>query len=170
MNTTRTPHPSRRRRGRRSVRRSGLAILEMAIVLPMMLYLAMGMVEYGQFFYLHNAFQQAARDALRAAIMPNAQAADPATAATRTLAAAGVTFQASWMTLTDITPASWGGTAGTGTVTDCSQVSAGHGLTCTITTTYGTLPGAVRPLSSLNAPAGIPSARAIAGASTGLKE
>ena len=150
-------------------RRGGMAILEMAIVLPMMLYLAMGMVEYGQFFYLKNLFQQAARDATRAAIMPNAAAADPTTAATRTLAEGGITFQPSWMTMTDITPIGWGGST-LGVFTDCSTVPAGHGITLTIATTYGALPGAVRPLSNMNAPAGIPAARAIAGSSTALKE
>jgi Flp pilus assembly protein TadG len=165
MRTT-TEH-RRRRRGVRG--RSGMAVMEMAIVLPVMLYLAMGMVEYGQFFYLKNTFQQAARDACRAAIMPNAQQADPATAATRALAAAGITFQSSWLTITDITPGAWGG-SGTGTVTDVSAVAAGHALTVTVQTTYGGLPDAVRPLSVMSASAGISSSRAIIGSSTGLKE
>lgn len=154
---------------RRPRRHGGMAVLEMAVVLPVLLYLAMGMVEYGQFFYLKTAFQQAARDAARAALMPTARQADPAAAATRALAAAGVPFQSSWMTLTDTTPASWGGGAG-GTVADCSTVAAGHTILVTITTSYGGLPGAVRPLSDLSMPAGIPAGRAIAGSSTGLKE
>jgi Flp pilus assembly protein TadG len=142
----------------------------MALVLPALMFLAMGMVEFGQFFYTKNAFQQAARDACRAAIMPNAHQADPYTAATTTLAAAGVTFQNSWMTITDITPAGWGGSLGTGPVSDVSTVSAGHALTVAITTTYGSLPNAVRPLYAVSGGIGIPSSRAITGSSTGLKE
>jgi len=166
MRSTDTTAPFRRRHGRHG----GMAILELAIVLPVMIYLCMGMVEYGQFFYIKNAFQQAARDACRAAIMPNAMQADPATAATRALAAAGITMQASWLTVVDITPAGFGAVYGTGTVTDVSQVSAGHALQVTLTTTYGSLPGAVRPLSAVSATGGIPSSRAITGISTGLKE
>ena len=147
----------------------GNAIIEMALVLPALMFLAMGMVEFGQFFYTKNAFQQAARDACRASIMPNAKQADPYTAATAALAAAGVTFQNSWLTVTDITPGAWGGT-GTGNVTDVSTVSAGHAITVAITTTYGSLPNAVRPLYAISGGIGIPSNRAIAGSSTGLKE
>jgi Flp pilus assembly protein TadG len=142
----------------------------MAIAMPVLMYLVMGMVEFGEFFYVKSAFQQASRDALRAAIMPNAQQADPATAATRTLAVAGVTFQSSWMVITDITPSGWGGSSGGGTVTDCSAVAAGHALTLTITATYATLPGAVRPLSAISGGVGIPASRTVVGSSGGLKE
>jgi Flp pilus assembly protein TadG len=151
-------------------RHGGMAIMEMAIVMPVLIYLAMGMVEYGEFFYLKNTFQQAARDACRAGIMPNAMQADPATAASRTLATAGVTFQSSWLTVTDITPAGFGAVYGTGSVSDCSTVAVGHALTFAVTTTYGAMPGAVRPLSNISAIGGIPSSRAIAGTSTALKE
>ena len=150
------PHQRRRRRG-------GMAVLEMALVLPLMLYMGMGMVEYGQFFYVKNTFQQAARDACRESIRPDATRADPATAATRTLGAAGIAFQASWMTIVDLTA---GGTV----VSDVSTVPAGDVLRVTLQTTYGSLPSAVRPLSSLSASAGIPSSRAVAASSAGLKE
>ena len=161
-------HPRTRERPRPN-RRGGNAILEMALVMPMLMFLALGMVEFGQFFYIHNAFQQAARDALRASIMPNAQQADPTTAARRTLAAAGITFQSSWMNIQDITPLGWGGSP-VGTVTDVSTVPAGHAITLTITTTYGSLPGAVRPLYAVSGGYGIPSGRTMAGSSSGLKE
>ena len=157
-------------------RAGGNAIIEMWLVLPMLMFLAMGMVEFGQFYYTKNAFQQAARDACRAALMPNAHQADPATAATRALAAAGVTFQSSWLSMTDITPIGLGGST-PGPFTDCSTLQAGHAFTLTIQTTYGSLPNAVRPLYAIaggggwfGISAGIPSNRAIAGVSTGLKE
>ncbi len=102
--------------------------------------------------------------------MPNAKQADPYTAATATLAAAGVTFQSSWLSIVDITPPAWGSAYGTGAVSDVSQVPAGHALTVTVQTTYGSLPGAVRPLYAISGGVGIPSSRAIAGSCTGLKE
>lgn len=172
--TTRTLSPlaraalARRRLGQRR-RAGGNAILEMAMVLPTLMFLAMGMVEFGQFYYTKNAFTQAARDALRASIMHNAKQPDPYTAATTTLAAAGITFQSSWMTIVDITPSGWGGSYGTGAVSDVSAVQSGHAITVTIQTSYGALPNAVRPLYAM-AGVGIPNNRAVSGVSTGLKE
>ncbi len=39
-------------------RHGGNAILEMALVLPLLIVLAMGMVEFGQYFYLKQAFER----------------------------------------------------------------------------------------------------------------
>lgn len=45
------------------------AIVEMAIVLPLLLALAMGILVYGQYFLLAHSVQQAANDGARAAIV-----------------------------------------------------------------------------------------------------
>jgi len=47
----------------------GAAILEMALVLPLLLALLMGVLVYGQYFMLAHSVQQAANDGARAAIV-----------------------------------------------------------------------------------------------------
>ena len=162
-----TRHGRQWARGRRA--RGGNAIIEMALVFPVLIYLGLGMVEFGQFFYVKNAFQQAARDAGRAAIMPGADQPDPYTAARATLAAAGITFQNAWLTITDITPGGFGSAFGSTNVTDCSTVTTGHAMTVTVTTTYMNLPGSVRPLYSTTG-TGIGNGRTVAGQCLVLKE
>ncbi len=117
-------------------------MIEMAIAMPVLIVLVMGMAEFGQFFYVRGAFEAATRDAARFAIPGSAQQADPATAATATLAAAGVTFNSSWMSIVD-------DSAGYSTVADVSVVPAGHILTVYMQANYAALPNACRPLSSI---------------------
>lgn len=47
----------------------GAAIVEMALVLPLLLVLLMGMLVYGHYFLLAHSVQQAANDGARAAIV-----------------------------------------------------------------------------------------------------
>lgn len=60
----------------------GAAIVEMALVLPLFLALAMGILVYGQYFLLAHAVQQSANDGARAAIV-GLDAADRRAIATR---------------------------------------------------------------------------------------
>ena len=64
-NASRSLHP------RRGPFRRGGAILEAALVLPILLALTFGMIEYGYFFFLKHTLQGAARDGARIAIVPN---------------------------------------------------------------------------------------------------
>ena len=71
---TQTSHRRVRRRGSLggSLReRSGTEVLEMALILPLLLLLAFGTVEFGYWFYLEHNFQAAARDGVRAGIVSN---------------------------------------------------------------------------------------------------
>lgn len=63
----------------------GAAIVEMALVLPLLLMLLMGMLVYGQYFMLAHSVQQAANDGARAAIV-GLDAADRSAVATRAVA------------------------------------------------------------------------------------
>lgn len=63
----------------------GAAIIEMALVLPLLLALLMGMLVYGQYFMLAHSVQQAANDGARAAIV-GLDAADRSAVATRAVA------------------------------------------------------------------------------------
>ena len=64
--------PSRRRRGGRY---SGNAVLDLAFVLPILLMLTFGAIEYGYAMFVKHALQGAAREGARAAIVSGATAA-----------------------------------------------------------------------------------------------
>ena len=53
-------------------RRSGLATVELAILLPVLLTLTFGMIEYGWLFLKAQEVTNAAREGARAAIIPSA--------------------------------------------------------------------------------------------------
>lgn len=101
----------------------------------------MGMVEFGQYFYIRSAFVAAARDVARASCLATAKAGDPVTRATATLAQANVTFNSSWMTIVDASNSN-------AAVSDVSTVAVGHQILVTIQTQYNNIPNAYRPLYS----------------------
>src|ERR1700678_3485057 len=68
-------------------KRPGAAILEIALTLTLLLNLTFGMVEFGYYFYVKNAFESAAREGARAAIVPGATTTTAATAVTNALTA-----------------------------------------------------------------------------------
>jgi Flp pilus assembly protein TadG len=72
------------------VRRRGNAILETAIVLPILLSLAFGTVEFGYYFFAKNTLQGAAREGARAAIISGATQSDVTTAIATVMSAAGL--------------------------------------------------------------------------------
>jgi hypothetical protein len=80
--------PSRRRLGRRlGVEERAAAMLEFAIVLPLLIALVFGAIEYGRYFFLYNNLATAAREgARRAAVMSLGTPAEIA-AATNTIVA-----------------------------------------------------------------------------------
>ena len=60
----------------------GAAVVEMALVLPLLLALLMGVLVYGQYFMLAHSVQQAANDGARASII-GLDAADRSAVASR---------------------------------------------------------------------------------------
>ena len=157
---THTHHvrPSARQR-----RRSGNSVLELALVMPILMAMAFGLVEFGQFMYVRHAFVSAARDAMRVAVMSNATQAQVTSALTNTLAQANVTYNSSWLTITDLGPSQ------PGTVSDVAAVPMGDEMRLTLSTTYSALPNAVRPLSSTTG-VGVSAGATIAGVCTMVKE
>jgi len=113
----------------------------MALAFPVLLYLIMGMIEFGQYFYIKHCFESAVRDGGRYAILANATQAQLVNTLTLSLQQANVTYSSSWLTITDLTAAS--------SVTDISQVPAGDQIQFTLSTTYGSIPNAVRPLFAM---------------------
>ena len=145
--------------------RGGNAILEMAIVMPVLMYLAMGMVEYGQYVYLKHAFEMAARDGARVALVSGTTQAEVVAAMTNTLAAANVTYNPAWAKFYWVTAP-----GANAQVTDLTTISAGFGIEVTLSAQYSTLPNAVRPLSSLIPAAGIGTGKQITGTCTVIRE
>jgi Flp pilus assembly protein TadG len=121
--------------------RRGSQLLEMAIGFNVLLFLSFGMVEFGQYFYIKHCFESAVRDGARYGILSTATQAQVVSTITTTLAQANVTYNASWLTMKDLSTGS--------TVTDVSTIPAGDQLQLTLSTTYGNIPNAVRPLYSI---------------------
>ena len=155
---TRTVRARRQRPG-------GNAILEMAIVLPLLLYLSMGMVEYGQYFYVKQAFEAAARDGCRVAISPSATQAQVVAAMTATLAESGVTYDPAWAHFY------WVTAPGLNTPeSDVGILAPGYTIMVVLSAPYSTLPDAVRPMSSLYPGTGIGTGKQVTGTSTMVKD
>lgn len=132
---------NRRRLGGQCTRRRGLEVLEMAVAFQVLLFLSMGMIEFGQYFYIKHCFESAVRDGARYAILASATQSQTVSTISTTLAQANVTYNSSWLTITDLT-------AGT-TVSDVSTVPQGDQMQFVLSTTYGNIPNAVRPLNSM---------------------
>src|ERR1700722_1306554 len=93
---------TRRIDGRRP--RFGNSILELSLAMPVMLSMGFGLIEFGQYFFIHHAFESATRDAVRVAGQANATQAQVTAVLTNTLAQAKVTYSSSWLTITDLGP------------------------------------------------------------------
>src|SRR5688500_12619308 len=100
-------------RRHRSRRRSGNALLDLAFVLPILLMLTFGAVEYGYALYVKHALQGAAREGARAAIVAGATQAQVQAAIDGAMQVAGFP-QTKYTRPMTITPANWTtSTAGT---------------------------------------------------------
>src|SRR3954451_10367602 len=82
-------------------RRRGNGVMEAALVLPVLLYLSMGMVEFGQYFYAKHTIQAAARDGARNAILPTATQTTATTAISNTMSSANFSSSTYSYTFTD---------------------------------------------------------------------
>src|SRR4051812_28702270 len=74
---------------RRSSRFRGNAVLDLALVMPVLLALTFGAMEYGYALYLKHTLQGAAREGARAAVVAGATAADVQTAVDNAMSNAG---------------------------------------------------------------------------------
>lgn len=70
---------------------SGEALLEIALVLPILLLLSLGMLDFGRAFHVKNIVDQAAREAARVAAVSNNDKALAIDRATTILTASGLT-------------------------------------------------------------------------------
>lgn len=105
-----TPRSTFRRPRRR---RSGNALLDLTFVLPILLALTFGAVEYGYALYVKHALQGAAREGARTAILAGATASQVQAAVDNAMQVAGFP-QAKYTRPATISPANWAtSTAGT---------------------------------------------------------
>jgi len=73
-----------------STRRRGSAVMDAALVFPVLLLLTFGCVEFGHFFFIKHTMQGAAREGARAAITPGATNTDVTSAVQIAMNAAGL--------------------------------------------------------------------------------
>ena len=130
MRFTRPPHSRQTTR-----RRFGGAVLEMVLILPVMLYLAFGTVEFGYFFYLKHSLQGAARDGARAAVPAGAVYSDVTAAVDSAMQAANLSGSGYTIQVKD----------GATVVANLSTMVAGDTVTVTVTCTWGTAGAGYRP-------------------------
>lgn len=121
---------------RKSSRR-GSAVLDAALVFPILLSLTFGTVEFGYYFYVKHTLQGAAREGCRAAITPSATNTDVTTAITASMTAANL--QSSGYTVKIESPL--------GTSASVNSVTAGSTIYVTVTATWGTVGRGFRPLA-----------------------
>lgn len=129
----------------RRVRRGG-ALLETAIVLPLLLSLSFGLVEFGHYFYVKHCLEGAAREGVRAAIVQGAQNSDVTAAVSRAMAAASL--QASGYTVSS----------------NPANVNTAEGTELTVTVTCSWSKVGLRPLGL------IPSSKLVVGSVVMRKE
>ena len=146
-------YTTRNSRSTRSRFRSGNAVLDMALVMPVLVYLTFGACEYGYALYVKHSLQAAAREGARAAIVSGATATDVQTAVDDSMLAAGFA-QAKYTRPPTISPAGW------------ATAAAGTTIQVTVNTTWGTIGVHVLP----TAMGGIGNAKAMSGSTTMRKE
>lgn len=79
MTSKHSPHPralGRAANRRGASRRRGLSVLETALVMPLLMLLTFGVIEYGYFFYVYHSVQDAARQGARVGCVEGASNSD----------------------------------------------------------------------------------------------
>lgn len=120
-------------------RRGGSAVLDMVLILPILLSLSFGTVEFGYYFYVKHNLQAAAREGARAAIVPSAVAGDVTTAVSNAMTAAGLSGSGYTTTVTDTN----------GNALNVATAAAGTAIKVNVTCSWGTV--GLRPLGLIGA-------------------
>src|SRR5690242_1762346 len=105
---------NRRRRQRAS------QLIELMFAIVVLLFLMLGMIEFGYYFFVKHSMQGAAREGCRAAIVPSATSSGVTTAVAASLNAAGLNTSSTSLdtryTLS-ILPSNWTGMTSGGSIT-----------------------------------------------------
>jgi Flp pilus assembly protein TadG len=145
-------------------RRHGNAVLEAALVMPVLLYLVLGAMQFGYYFFIKNTLQGAAREGCRAGIVSGTNGnTDVTTAVAQYLKAAGLQTSA---TTVDTTKFTLKIESPQGTSTTASTLTAGSPLYVTIQATWQNV-GILMLPSQLG---GLSNSKVVAGVSVMRKE
>jgi len=126
-------------------RRSGAAVLELALTLSLLFLVTFGLVEFGYYFYVKNTMEGAAREGCRAGIVAGGTLTAVNSAIQNQLqvafpsAAPGYAMANYTITYTD---SSTGSSVGT-----LSSMPIGDTLTVQLTATWGTVGAGFRPMA-----------------------
>lgn len=134
--------------------RRGNAVLDMALVLPILLSLAFGTVEFGHFFWIKHNLQAAAREGARASIVPTATNQNVIDAVKLSMDAAGIPQANYTVAITD--------TSATPVAINVATVVAGTPIKVTVSASWGTV--GMRPLGVIS------SSKTVIGATVMRKE
>jgi Flp pilus assembly protein TadG len=133
----------RNRKSNGKTGRRGSAVLDAALVFPILLLLTFGTVEYGYYFFIKHTMQGAAREGCRAGIVLNNSSTDVTTAVATYLKAAGLNAGSTSLdakyTLKIEYPQ--------GTTINASALSAGSALFVTLQAQWGTIGQGFRPMA-----------------------
>ena len=120
------------RRGTRT--RGGNALIDLMFVLPILLGLSFGVVEYGYFIFVKHTVEAAAREGARAATVPSATSQDVTDAVANVMTAAGLSKTGYAVLTTDTS----------GNTLNVNTVTAGSPIKITVQCTWGSV--GVHPL------------------------
>ena len=120
-----------------SRRRFGGAVLETVLILPVLLYLAFGVVEFGYYFYVKHSLEGSARDGCRAFIAAGATLTDVNNAVSASMSASNL-GSSGYTVLTQ----DGATTLNSGNYT---TAVAGDTITVTVSCTWGTVGSGYRP-------------------------
>jgi Flp pilus assembly protein TadG len=113
----------------RVFRHRGGSLLEAAIVLPVLIYVAFGTVEFGYYFYVKHSLDGAAREGARAGIVSGATYANITTAITNCMTACTLSNSGYTTVVQD------NGT----TISTMSSAVTGDEITVTVSCNWGTV-------------------------------
>jgi Flp pilus assembly protein TadG len=116
-------------------KRRGSAVMDAALVFPILISLTFGSIEFGHFFFVKHTLQGAAREGARAAITPTATNAEVTTAVTTAMTAAGFTNSQYTVAIRN---------ANDTANADVASVTAGNGVLIKVSASWGTI--GIRPL------------------------
>ena len=128
--------------------------MDMALVLPILLSLAFGPVEFGHFFWIKHNLQAAAREGARASIVPTATNQNVIDAVKLSMDAAGIPQANYTVAITD--------TSATPVAINVATVVAGTPIKVTVSASWGTV--GMRPLGVIS------SSKTVIGATVMRKE
>lgn len=128
--------------------------MDMALVLPILLSLAFGTVEFGHFFWIKHNLQAAAREGARASIVPTATNQNVIDAVKLSMDAAGIPQANYTVAITD--------TSATPVAINVATVVAGTPIKVTVSASWGTV--GMRPLGVIS------SSKTVIGATVMRKE